>query len=85
MYNKVKSIIYFLVFISFFILFFVYYFSEENKDKIYKNRNNNPYNFEEMKIPLLKNNTDMIIEYNSSDFDKKKIKKRFFWQLLKKD
>ena len=36
-------------------------------------------------IPLLKNHTNSIIEYNASDFENKKIKKRYFWELLKKD
>ena len=38
-----------------------------------------------IEIPLLENDTEDIIEYNVSNLDKKKIKKRYFWELLKKD
>jgi len=87
MYNKVKSIIYFLIFVLFFFFIIFYYFSEENKEKIYKNRSNISENIEKknIKIPLLKNDTDDIIEYNVSDLENKKIKKRYFWELLKKE
>ena len=87
MYNRVKSIIYFLVFISFFFFIIFYYFSEENKEKIHKNRSDISANIEKqsIEIPLLKNDTEGIIEYNFSDLEKKKIKKRYFWELLKKD
>tara|TARA_B100000029_G_scaffold440700_1_gene458004 strand:+ start:262 stop:525 length:264 start_codon:yes stop_codon:yes gene_type:complete len=87
MYSKIKSIIYFLILILFFSSTVVHYFSEENKKKIYKNRNNISKNIEKktVQIPLLKNDTENIIEYNSSDFKDKKIKKRYFWELLKKD
>ena len=87
MYNRVKSIIYFLVFVLFFFFIIFYYFSEENKEKIYKNRSDISANIEKQstEIPLLKNDTEAIIEYNVSDLEKKKIKKRYFWELLKKD
>ena len=35
-------------------------------------------------VPYLENNTDNIIEYPVSDIKKNKIKKRYFWDLLKK-
>ena len=38
-----------------------------------------------MNIPLLKNDTEDIVEYNLSGLEKKKIKKRYFWELLKRD
>ena len=87
MYNKVRSIIYFLILVVFFISIFFYYFSEDNKKKIYKNRTNISKNIQDeiINIPLLKNDTNSIIEYNASDFENKKIKKRYFWELLKKD
>ena len=87
MYNKVKSIIYFLVSVLFFLLIVFHYFSDENKEKIYKNRLNISTNIEKknMNIPLLKNDTEDIVEHNLSGLEKKKIKKRYFWELLKRD
>jgi len=87
MYSKIKNAIYFLIFILFFSYVAFYYFSEENKKKIYKNRTNISTNIEKeiVKIPLLNNDTQDIIEYNSPNLKNKKIKKRYFWELLKKD
>lgn len=87
MYNKVKNIIYLTILSLFFILTILFYFSEENKQKIYKNRNDISSNIKKnhTDIPLLKNDTVDIIDYNSSNIHKDKIKKRFFWELLKKD
>ena len=87
MYNRVKNIIYFLIFVLFFFFIIFYYFSEENKEKIYKNRSDISANIEKqsIEIPLLENDTEDIIEHNVSNIDKKKIKKRHFWELLKKD
>ena len=87
MFNKVKDIIYFLIFVLFFTFIIFYYFSDENKKKIYKNRGNITKNVENHSsyIPLLKNDTNGIIEYNLSNIENKKIKKRHFWELLKKD
>jgi len=36
-------------------------------------------------IPILENDTNDVITYNSSEFLEKKIKKRKFWELLKKN
>ena len=87
MFDKAKNIIYFLIFVLFFFFIIFYYFSEENKEKIHKNRSDISANIEKqsIEIPLLKNDTEGIIEYNFSDLEKKKIKKRYFWELLKKD
>ena len=35
-------------------------------------------------LPLLNNDTDNVIDYNTSDISNNKIKKRYFWNLLKK-
>ena len=87
MYSKIKNVIYFLMFILFLSYTSFYYFSEENRKKIYKNRTNISANIEKevVKMPLLKNDTEGIIEYNSPNLKNKKIKKRYFWDLLKKD
>ncbi len=49
MYNKVKRIIYFLVSVLFFLFIVFHYFSDENKEKIYKNRLNISTNIEKKK------------------------------------
>ncbi len=87
MYNKAKSIIYFLILVLFFSFIILYYFSNENKEKIFKNRSDISGNIDKQitEIPLLKNDTENIIDYNFSDLQKKEIKKRYFWELLKRD
>ncbi len=63
------------------------YFSTENRNKVFKNRydiNNNIEN-EISNIPILKNDSSNIIEYNSLNPKNEKIKKRYFWNLLNKN
>ena len=85
MYNKIKSIIFLTI--LFIFLFFVtfYYFSENNRQQITKNRLGLSNNIEKKisELPLLENDTKNIIEYLSFDVNEKKIKKRYFWELLK--
>ena len=85
MYNKIKNIIFFKIFFIF--LFFVtfYYFSENNRQQITKNILGLSNNIEKKisELPLLENDTKNIIEYLSFDVNEKKIKKRYFWELLK--
>tara|TARA_Y100000996_G_C22348249_1_gene571656 strand:+ start:240 stop:509 length:270 start_codon:yes stop_codon:yes gene_type:complete len=85
MYNKIKSIIFFTI--LFLFLFFVtfYYFSENNRQQISKNRLGLSNNIEKRisELPVLDNDTKDIIEYLASDVNEKKIKKRYFWELLK--
>ena len=85
MYNKIKSIIFFTI--LFIFLFFVIfnYFSENNRQQITKNRLGLSNNIEKKisELPLLENDTKNIIEYLSFDVNEKKIKKRYFWELLK--
>ncbi|RPG98036.1 MAG: hypothetical protein CBC66_002400 [Candidatus Pelagibacter sp. TMED106] len=70
----------------FFFNVYKYYSSNSN----IKNINLNRLNIEEIvktkitKIPILKNDTDNVIEFNSSFSDEiKDNKKRSFWDLLK--
>ena len=67
----------------FFVIF--YYFSENNRQKIIKNRLGISNNIDRSisELPLLDNDTENIIEYLTFDVNKKKIKKRYFWELLK--
>ena len=84
MNNSIFKSIYFLIILLFIIFIFIIYFSEENINRITKNRyersnqiNNNPSD-----LPILKNNTENIIEYNYENLEDNKVKKRFFWNLL---
>lgn len=62
-----------------------YYFSAENKKKISINRVKFSENLENStgSIPTLKNDTENVIDYTTSNIGNKKIKKRYFWKLLK--
>ena len=53
--------------------------------KINQNRSNYSKNIETrvFEIPLLKNDTDNVINFNLQNNVKKKFKKRYFWNLLK--
>ena len=84
MYNKIKSIIFVFLLISFFFFVVFYYFSEKNVIKIANNRVDSLGDIKKKidKIPLLKNDTADIVDYNYSNVEKKKPKKRYFWKLL---
>ncbi len=85
MYKKILIIIYFAITIFFLTFIFVIYFSKDNIDKI-KNNRLNYHNSIEKKIsnlPFLKNDTNNIIQYSYENLEEKKIKKRYFWNLLK--
>ncbi len=85
MYKKILIIIYFAIIIFFLTFIFVIYFSKDNIDKI-KNNRLNYHNSIEKKIsnlPFLKNDTNNIIQYSYENLEEKKIKKRYFWNLLK--
>ena len=68
-------------------LLFAIYFSEANIKKIKKNRVNIENSFKDYlsNLPILENDTEDVIIYNSSEFLEKKIKKRKIWELLKKN
>ena len=85
MLNKIKSIFFFVIFIGFLIFIIVYYFSDTNKNKINKNRLNLSNKITESinEIPSLKNDTENIINYPDLNSEKEKVKKRYFWDLLK--
>ena len=85
MFNKIKSIIYFSILVIFFISISLYYFSDSNKNRIIKNRKNLSSNMHIIlkNLPILKNDTNNIISYETTETENKKIKKRYFWDLLK--
>ena len=85
MYKKILIIIYFAIIIFFLTFIFVIYFSKDNIDKI-KNNRLNYHNSIEKKIsnlPFLENDTNNVIQYSYENLEEKKIKKRYFWNLLK--
>ena len=85
MLKKIKNIFYLASFFIFIILTTKFYFSDKNIKETNKSRslylaklNNNTQN-----LPLLKNDTNNIIEYRDDiNFYKNKKKKYFFWDLI---
>ena len=87
MFKEIYKVVYFIIILLFVYLLFVIYFSEENIKKIKKNRVHIENSFKDYlsNLPILENDTNDVIIYNSSEFLEKKIKKRKFWELLKKN
>ena len=87
MLKKIKNIFYLSSFFIFIILTTRFYFSDQNIRETNKSRslysvklNNNTQN-----LPLLKNDTNNIIEYiNDIEVYKKNKKKFIFWDLIVK-
>tara|TARA_Y100000389_G_scaffold109307_1_gene106375 strand:+ start:2424 stop:2681 length:258 start_codon:yes stop_codon:yes gene_type:complete len=83
---KTVNIIFFLLVLTFFWNVYIYYsskiniktkeFNRSNIDQIIKEKTSN--------IPVLKDDTNNVIEFNNSILDQKNIDKpRSFWKLLK--
>ena len=86
MFNKVKIIFYLLSFFTFIFLVLNFYFSDLNIKKTNKNRSTslNRLVSDIQKLPLLKNDTEDIIEYKDDIENYKKKKKKYkFWDLVK--
>ena len=86
MFKKSIFLFIFIIIITFFYLVVLKYLSETNKKNINKNRNNiNKKIFEKTShLPILNNDTNNIIEFNSGFSTYNKIKtKRKFWELIK--
>ena len=86
MLKEIKYLI-FIVIIALFIFFTgKYYFSNENIKKSYRSYKNIDQKIKDYSknLPLLKNDTENIIEYVKQT-DKKKKKKFNFWKLLEND
>tara|TARA_Y100001970_G_C14041234_1_gene753850 strand:+ start:633 stop:896 length:264 start_codon:yes stop_codon:yes gene_type:complete len=86
MIKKIKNIFLFITFFTFISLIIFYYFSEKNMINTNKTRSkNNFYVLHNLiNIPLLKNDTQNIIEYTDGLEEFKKSKKRYkFFDLLK--
>jgi len=86
MLKEIKYLV-FIVIISIFIFFTGrYYFSDENIKNSYRSYKNidEKVKIYSKNLPLLKNDTENIIEYVKQT-DKKKKKKFNFWKLLEND
>ena len=86
MLKEIKYLI-FIVIISLFLFFTgKYYFSDENIKNSYRSYKNidEKVKIYSKNLPLLKNDTENIIEYVKQT-DKKKKKKFNFWKLLAND
>ena len=85
MLNSFFKIFYFILIILFFYFVLSTYFSKKNisiiENKIFgENRKTELKSYD---LPIMKNDTDNIIIFNTDDVIQKKIKKRKIWELLK--
>ena len=85
MYKKIVNSFHFIFIILLLTYVIIVYFSEDVSLKINQYRANYFKNIETrvLEIPLLKNDTDNVINFNLQNNVEKKIKKRYFWNLLK--
>ena len=83
MFKEIKYLIFILIICIFLFLTGRYYFSDNNKKNFYRSINSidEKINMYAEKLPILKDDTKDIIEYNKSSNNKKK-KKFNFWKLL---
>ena len=84
---KIFNIIMFLLIIIFILSIYNYYSSNKNVDAKNYNRKNIDQILKEkiIDLPVLKNDTNNVIEFNNSlKNDIEENKKRSFWDLLKK-
>jgi len=87
MLKNIKNIFYLITFFAFISSISIFYFSDTNKRKTNKSRSFYSVSIKEktLKIPLLKNDTNDVIEYRDDiEIYKKSKKKYFFWDLIKK-
>ena len=85
MLKKIKTTTHFIFIILFIGYVIVTYFSNEIQIKINQNRiiYSKEFNNNISGLPFLKTDTDNIIKYNLNNSNENKIKKRYFWNLLK--
>ena len=87
MHSKAKNTFYLLFFIIFMFLTVRFYFSEQNIRAINETRSFYSVNLNEsaQNVPILKNDTENVIEYkNNVKIKEKKKKYPKFWDLIKK-
>ena len=85
MFKIFKNIFPIITFIFFMILIVFFYISEENIIAINKSRSSYALKFDLKDLPLIKNDTNNVIEYSEDIEIFKKDKKRYiFWDLIEK-
>ena len=86
MFKELKYVLYVIVIFVFIFLTGKFYFSDENEKNYYRSFNNinKKINTYSSNLPLLKNDSDNIIEYVENKVSKDKKKYRF-WKLLEND
>ena len=86
MLKEIKYLIFIVIISLFLFLTGKYYFSDENIKNSYRSYKNidEKVKIYSKNLPLLKNDTENIIEYVKQT-DKKKKKKFNFWKLLEND
>ena len=86
MFKELKYVLYVIVIFVFIFLTGKFYFSDENEKNYYRSFNNinKKINTYSSNLPLLKNDTDNVIEYVENKVSKDK-KKYLFWKLLEND
>ena len=86
MLKEIKYLIFIVIILLFVFLTGKYYFSDENIKNSYRSYKNIDQKIKDYSknLPLLKNDTENIIEYVKQT-DKKKKKKFNFWKLLEND
>ena len=86
MFKEVKYLIFTTIIVLFIFFTGRYYFSDSYKKKSYRSLNSidEKINLYSKNLPVLKNDTQNIIEYVKNNQTKKK-KKYFFWELIDKN
>ena len=86
MLKEIKYLIFIVIIVLFIFFTGKYYFSNENIKNSYRSYKNIDQKIKDYSknLPLLKNDTENIIEYVKQT-DKKKKKKFNFWKLLEND
>ena len=86
MLKEIKYLIFIVIIVLFIFFTGKYYFSNENIKNSYRSYKNIDQKIKDYSknLPLLKNDTENIIEYVKQT-DKKKKKKFNFWKLLEDD
>tara|TARA_Y100000590_G_scaffold217529_1_gene246281 strand:- start:804 stop:1070 length:267 start_codon:yes stop_codon:yes gene_type:complete len=86
MFKELKYVFYLLVIFLFVFFISKYYFSDQNKKNSYRSFKSIDQNVEKhlTNLPILKSDTDDIIDYVENNIDQNK-KKYSFWELLTND
>ena len=86
MIKEIKYLVFIIIIFSFVYFTVKFYFSDVNKKKSYRSLNeiNDKIILYTKNLPVLKNNTNNVIEYTEEVKTQKK-KKYLFWKLINKD